>query len=95
MQLGRLRLGGNLGLLVRPTATSLDATVGHQLLYGGAGSVQVLKGFEVLAEVSARSGLRDFARRYWDENPVETDIAARLYPTGMLAVTFGIGTGLG
>lgn len=95
LQVGRFRLGGNLGLLLRPTATSLDATVGHQLLYGGAGSVQVLKGFEVLGEVSGRSGLTDFSRRYWDENPVEVDLAARLYPTGMLAVTFGIGTGLG
>ena len=82
-------------MLLRRSVTTLDAPVGSQLLYGGAAQVEVLKGFEVLTEVVGRSGLADFGERYWDENPVEADIAARAYPMGMLAVTGGIGTGLG
>lgn len=38
LQLGRLRLGGQVGLLLRQTTTTLDAKVGSQLLYGGGAS---------------------------------------------------------
>ena len=87
LQLGRLRLGGQVGLLLRQTTTTLDAKVGSQLLYGGGASFRVLKGFEVLGEVAARSGLDDFAERWWDQNPVEVDVAARAYPIGMVGIT--------
>ncbi|HEX2657000.1 MAG TPA: thrombospondin type 3 repeat-containing protein, partial [Polyangia bacterium] len=38
---------------------------------------------------------KDFGKHYWDENPVEADLAARLYPRAMVAVTAGLGFGLG
>jgi OOP family OmpA-OmpF porin len=95
LQLGRVRLGGQVGFLARQTTTTLDAQVGNQLLYGGAGQIQVLKGFEVLAEVSGRSGLAEFGKLWWDENPVEANVGARAYPTSMVGITFGLGMGLG
>jgi outer membrane protein OmpA-like peptidoglycan-associated protein len=90
-----VRLGGQAGVLVRGTATTLDATVGSQLLYGGAALVRLQKGLEVLGEVVGRSGLEEFTQRWWDQNPVEADVAARVYPMGMLAITGGIGAGFG
>ena len=95
LQLGQFRLGGQVGVLLRQSVTTLDAKVGSQLLYGGGAQLQVLKGFEVLGEVVGRSGLSDFSERWWDENPIEADVAARVYPTGMLALTGGLGAGLG
>ena len=95
LQLGRFRLGAQVGVLLRQSVTTLDAQVGSQLLYGGAGQLQILRGFDVLAEVVGRSGLADFGQRYWDENPVEMDVAARAYPMGMLAITGGLGIGAG
>ncbi|MEO5767485.1 MAG: thrombospondin type 3 repeat-containing protein [Polyangia bacterium] len=95
LQLGRFRLGGQLGVLLRESVTTLGAKVGSQLLYGAAGQFEVLHGLDVLGEVVGRSGLADFGSRYWDENPLEADLAARFYPTGMLAVTFGLGSGFG
>jgi hypothetical protein len=95
LQLGRFRIGGQLGVLLRESITTLDAKVGSQLLYGGAGQVRVLRGFDVLAEIVGRSGFADFNQRYWDENPIEADVAARAYPMGMLAITGGLGVGLG
>jgi len=93
--LGRLRLGAGTGVLLREATTSLDANVGNQLLYAGAASFRLMRGFEVLGELAGRSGFKDFGKRYWDENPVEADVAARLYPRGMVAVTAGLGFGLG
>ncbi len=95
LQLGRFRIGGHLGVLLRESVTTLDAKVGNQLLYGVAGQMRVLRGFDVLAEVAGRSGFSDFWERYWDENPVEVDFAARAQPMGMLALTGGLGVGLG
>lgn len=94
-QLGRFRLGGQVGALLRKSVTTLDANVGSQLMYGGAGQFQVLKGFDVLGELVGRSGFADFGQRYWDENPVEADLAVRASPMGMLAITGGLGFGLG
>jgi len=93
--LGRVRLGGEAGVLLREKTQTFDATVGNQVLYGGGASVRLLRGFEVLGEIAGRSGFTDFSKRYWDENPVEADIAARLYPRGMVAITGGLGFGLG
>jgi outer membrane protein OmpA-like peptidoglycan-associated protein len=95
LQLGRVRLGGQIGVLLRDTTTSLDAKVGSALLYGGAGSVRIIKGVEVLAEVAGRSGLSEFSEFWWDQNPVEADVAARVSPMGMLAITGGLGMGFG
>ncbi len=95
LQLGRFRVGGQFGFLVRETTTTLGVPVGSQMLYGGAGSVQLLKGFEALVEVAGRSGLADFAERWWDENPFEVDFALRAYPIGMVGITAGGGMGLG
>jgi outer membrane protein OmpA-like peptidoglycan-associated protein len=94
-QLGQFNFAGQAGVLLRQESTTISAKVGSQLLYGGGASYQVMKGFVVLAEVAGRSGLSEFGQRWWDQNPVEADIAARGYPMGMLALTGGIGAGLG
>ena len=95
LQLGRVRLGGQVGAVLRETVTTLDAKVGSQLLYGGAASVRVLKELEVIGEVVGRSGLNEFTQLWWDQNPVEADVAARFYPIGMVGITGGFGTGFG
>ncbi len=102
LQLDRLRLGAGVGVLLRESTTTLGAKVGNQLLYGLAASFQALKRLDLLAELSGRSGLGGFGdlafgfnQPWWDENPVEVDVAARAYVTGMLAFTGGLGAGLG
>src|SRR3569623_480944 len=95
LALGRLRIGGEAGVLLRQTPETFDVTVGNQVLYGLGASVRLLRGFEVLGEVAGRSGITDFTTRCWDENPIEGDLAARLYPRGMVAITGGLGFGLG
>jgi OmpA-OmpF porin, OOP family len=95
LTVGRLRLGGEAGALLRKTTETFDAEVGNQLLYGVGASVGLLRGFEVLGELAGRSGFKDFSKRYWDENPLEVDVAARAYPLGMVGITGGLGFGLG
>ena len=101
LQLDRLRLGAEAGVLLRESTVTLGARVGNQLLYGVGASYQALKRLDVMAELAGRSGLYGFSRLFvgdeswWDENPLEIDVAARAYPTGMLALTGGLGAGLG
>ena len=95
LALGRLRLGAEAGVLLREKTVTLDASVGNQVLYAGGASLGLLRGFEVIGEVAGRSGFADFTKRYWDENPLEADIAARASPRGMVAITGGLGVGLG
>lgn len=94
-QLGRLRLGGELGVLVRQTSTTLAAKVGSQLLYGAAAAFAVSRRVEILGEIVGRSGLSEMFDFWWDQNPVESQLAARVYPINMVAVTAGVGAGLG
>jgi len=95
LTLGRLRLGGEAGVIVRQAVETFDATIGNQLIYAVGAQVRLLRGFEVLGELTGRSGFKDFSKRYWDQNPLEADIAARAYPRGMIGITGGLGFGLG
>ena len=95
LQLGRVRLGGNVGGILRKKSTVLSTPVGNQLVYGAAGSVDLVPGVAVLAEVAGRSGFDAFSTFYKDENPVEVDAAGRFEITKMVAMTVGVGSGLG
>ncbi len=94
-QLGKMRAGGNLGILLRQLSETFSAKIGHQLLYGAAASYQLHKRVEGIIEAFGRSGLTEFADFYWDVNPFEVDVAARVTLTHMWAVTGGGGKGIG
>ena len=94
-QSGPVRIGANLGVILRETSRSFKTELGHQLIYGGALSYEFVKRIEGIVEVSGRSGLIDFTKFYSDVNPLEVDLAARFGITGMWALMAGGGTGLG
>jgi hypothetical protein len=92
---GKVRASGNLGLLFRGTSTSFATQMGHQLLYGAAGSYELDHRVELILELFGRSGLTQFDQFYTDVNPFEVDLAARWGVTSMISVLAGGGKGIG
>jgi hypothetical protein len=94
-ELGPMRLGANLGVLIRETSTSFATQVGPQLLYGVAALYPATDKLDAIMELHGRSGLNQFIDFYSDVNPVELDIAGRFAIGGMWNVTVGGGRGFG
>jgi outer membrane protein OmpA-like peptidoglycan-associated protein len=94
-QLGKLRMGANLGVLVRSTSQNFATELGPQLLYSAAAGYQALDRVEVLLEAYGRSGLQQFDKFYGDVNPFEIDLALRWGVTSMWSLLVGGGRGLG
>ena len=94
-ELGPARLGANLGVLIRETSNSFATALGPQLTYGAAAAYPADKHVDLMLEVHGRSGLNQFASFYSDVNPVELDIAGRVFITGMWSATIGGGRGFG
>jgi hypothetical protein len=95
LQIGGLRAALNAGVLLRESSQSFAASVGHELLYGGAAAYEVRHRVELMAEVFGRSGLSNFTQFYSDVNPIEADAALRFGITSMWALTVGGGRGFG
>jgi OOP family OmpA-OmpF porin len=94
-ELGKLRLGGNLGILVRQTSDAFATELGPQLLYALAAAYPVAKRLDLMLEGYGRSGLNQFAKFYSDVNPFEADLSARFAINGMWSVLAGGGRGFG
>jgi hypothetical protein len=94
-ELGPMRLGANLGLLIRETSKSFATDMGSQLLYGAAALYPATNKLDLIMELHGRSGLNQFVSFYSDVNPVELDIAGRYAIGGMWNVTAGGGRGFG
>jgi OOP family OmpA-OmpF porin len=92
---GNLRLGANLGILIRETSESFATDLGPQLLYGAALDFAIDKKTNLILEGAGRSGLNQFTSFYNDVNPFEVDLAARRALTGMWNLTGGVGRGIG
>ncbi|HVV53246.1 MAG TPA: thrombospondin type 3 repeat-containing protein [Polyangia bacterium] len=95
LDLGPLRVGANLGILIRETSNSFATDLGPQLLYGAAADYAVDAKSDVILELAGRSGLNQFIQFYNDVNPVEIDLAGRRAVGGMWSITGGVGRGLG
>jgi OmpA-OmpF porin, OOP family len=95
IDLGPVRAGGNLGILIRETSNSFATDLGPQLLYGAAADYSIDKKTNLILELAGRSGLNQFASFYNDVNPFEVDVAGRRTIKGMWSVTAGVGRGLG
>ena len=87
---GDLRVGANLGVLIRDPSKTFAAEVGQQLLYGAAAEYRFHDQVAGLIELFGRSGFN----RFVDANPVEVDAAMRVGINNMLSLTFGGGFGL-
>jgi OOP family OmpA-OmpF porin len=94
-ELGKVRVGGNLGLLIRETSDAFATQLGPQILYGLAAAYPVEKRFDLMLEAFGRSGLNQFSQFYADVNPFEVDISGRLSIGGMWSVLAGGGRGFG
>jgi hypothetical protein len=94
-QLGRVRAGANLGLLLRGTSYAFATELGNQLLYGAAAAYELDHRVELMLELFGRSGINQFSDWYTDVNPFEVDLAARWGVTSMVSVLAGGGKGIG
>ena len=94
-ELGKLRLGGNLGILIRQTSEAFATELGPQLLYALAAAYPVAKRFDLMLEGFGRSGLNQFAEFYSDVNPFEVDVSGRFCINGMWSLLAGGGRGFG
>jgi hypothetical protein len=95
VDLGLVRVAGNLGILIRETSNTFATDLGPQILYGAAAAYSVGKRTDLIIEMFGRSGLNQFASFYNDVNPFEIDLAGRRSISGMWSVTAGAGRGLG
>ncbi len=94
-ELGKVRVGANLGLLIRQTSDSFATELGPQVLYGLAAAYPVQRRFDLMLEMFGRSGLNQFADFYSDVNPFEVDVSGRFTINGMWSVLAGGGRGFG
>jgi outer membrane protein OmpA-like peptidoglycan-associated protein len=94
-ELGKVRLGANLGILIRQTSEAFATELGPQVLYALAAAYPVAKRFDLMLEGYGRSGLNQFADFYSDVNPFEVDVSGRFAINGMWSVLAGGGRGFG
>ncbi len=93
------RLGLDLGYLIRAPSALGDLRVGHEVLYGLAGEVQVLPGtLYATADLFGRIAPSPLYELFTDEPgqdmfPLELALAAKYY-LGPLALVAGAGTGI-
>jgi OmpA-OmpF porin, OOP family len=91
LDIGRLSLGVNAGILLRKPRTIYDSTIGQQLTWGVAGAVRVTDRVSAIAEGYGRAGLPGFAL---DASPLEVEGGLRIHATASVAVVIGGGAGL-
>jgi OOP family OmpA-OmpF porin len=94
-ELGKLRVGANLGILIRQTSEAFATELGPQLLYGLATAYPASRRLDVMLEAFGRSGLNQFSEFYSDVNPFEVDLSGRFSINGMWSVLAGGGRGFG
>ncbi|HEX3764799.1 MAG TPA: thrombospondin type 3 repeat-containing protein [Kofleriaceae bacterium] len=91
VDLGRISLGANAGVILRKPRTIYDSTIGQQLVWGVAGAARITDRLSVVAEGYGRAGLPGFAI---DASPLEVEGGLRFYATGAIAVVAGGGAGV-
>jgi len=87
----RLSLAANIGAQFREKA-SIDtvSTVGHQILYGGAANVSIIKPVQFIAELSGWAPLTGSK----SNTNLEASGGFRFFPISELALTVGAGRGI-
>ncbi len=90
-QSGALRLGGNVGVILRKPRQIYAFEIGQQLTYGAASSFALTKSFSVIGEVFGRSGLTELNV---SASPLEAGGGLRIKATDSFAITAGGGAGI-
>ncbi len=87
----KLRVGGNVGVLIRKPREIYASEVGQQLTYGVGGAYDLTKDFRVITELFGRNDLTSIDL---DASPLEVAGGLRAQATRSLSVTAGGGAGL-
>lgn len=90
-QSGSLRVGGNLGIILRKPRQIYAFEIGQQLTYGVGSSFALTKSFSLIGEVFGRSGLTELNL---SASPLEAGGGLRIQATDSFAVTAGGGAGV-
>lgn len=88
---GRLRLGANLGVVLRKPRQVYASEVGQQLTYGAGAAFKVTDDFSLIGETFGRSGLTSMDL---DASPLEVGAGMRAQATRSFSVLAGGGVGV-
>lgn len=88
---GKLRVGGNLGVMLRKPRKIYNSEVGQQLAYGAGAAYKATDDFSIITELFGRTSLTTIDL---DASPLELGAGLRAQATKSVSVTAGGGVGV-